>query len=185
MRASAPAASFWLGWVVSAIALTLMTAAAAEACLKGSRNLRAKLEIPKAQVGREMPIEDVFIVRVGFWIAFQRVHEIPGCAALFAGLDLDGPTALSSTVYSRPRHPAEKALCDAGALAVTRARRTEISLCLNLRNLTREGVAALLIHEALHTAGLGEWPVDPVGPTSGEITRSVLRACSLGSKGGP
>lgn len=63
---------------------------------------------------------------------------------------------------------------------MTRAGRSEIRLCSRLTNLATEGVAAILIHEALHTAGLGEWPDDPAAPTSAAITRAVLRACQLG-----
>jgi hypothetical protein len=38
---------------------------------------------------------------------------------------------------------------------------------------------AVLIHEALHTAGMGEAPSDPDGMTAEEITEMVERACLL------
>lgn len=147
----------------------------------GKRRVKkAKLDIPRARVRMDISTDDALTVRVAYRMAFQRVLEVPACGALFAELDLDGPTALSSTSYSSSRTGPERALCDRGFLAVARKGGTEIRLCSKLRTLAHEGVAAILIHEALHTAGLGEYPVHPEAPTSREITLAVLRACSLG-----
>ncbi len=141
---------------------------------------KAKLDIPRAHVGMDIGTDDALTVRVAYRLAFQRVLEVPACGALFAELDLDGFTALSSTSYSSSRPGPERALCNRGVLAVARKGGTEIRLCPKLRTLAHEGVAAILIHEALHTAGLGEYPANPEAPTSREITLAVLSACSLG-----
>lgn len=180
MRSSAKTATRCLRFVALGLAVLLVASAQAEAGQKRSKKARARLGIPRADVGLDMNVRDALVVRAGFRLAFERIGQFPTCGALFAGLDLDGTTALSSTSYSSPRPGPERALCDRGALAVTRAGRSEIRLCSRLTNLATEGVAAILIHEALHTAGLGEWPDDPAAPTSAAITRAVLRACQLG-----
>ena len=167
----------------SAVILAILMAASApaDAAPRRAKTAPAGLEVPEAKVARDLGIEEVYAVSVGFQLAFRKVRE-PQCNALFARLDFNGPIALALTSYSAPRHPAEQALCDRGVHAVTRAGQREVRICSSLRGLTREGVAAILIHEALHTAGLGEYPEDPRGLTSAEITRAVLKACSSGGK---
>jgi hypothetical protein len=48
-----------------------------------------------------------------------------------------------------------------------------------MRRLPRERLATILIHEALHHAGMSEAPFDPQAPTAREITRMVKRSCAL------
>ena len=100
--------------------------------------------------------------------------EVPACGALFARLKLDGPTALASTSYSSPRTGRERALCGRGVLAVARVGGSEIRLCPRLWSLAHEGVAAILIHETLHTAGLGEWPQRGLFPGSRHEVQPLL-----------
>ena len=180
MRSSKPLSpSFRFSAIV--IATLMAVSAPADAAKRRARANPARLGIPKARVARDLGIEEVYTVRVGFQLAFQKVKE-PPCGALFDGLTFNGPTALAVSSYSAPRHPAEQALCDRGVHAVTRAGQREVRICSHLRRLTREGVAAILIHEALHTAGLNEYPEDPEGLTAAEITRAVLKTCGLGGK---
>jgi D-serine deaminase-like pyridoxal phosphate-dependent protein len=161
------------------LAMTLLVTSAAPADAGKKRGRKAEPDIPSARVALDIESVDALAVRVAFRLAYQRVLEIPACGALFADLELDGPTALSSTSYSSSRPGPERALCNSGVLAVARKGGAEIRLCPRLHNLAQQGVAAILIHEALHAAGLGEYPVDPAAPTSREITLTVLEACSL------
>lgn len=161
------------------LASTLFVTSAAPAEAGKKRARKARSDIPRARVALDIEMDDALAVRVAFRLAYQRVLEVPACGALFADLELDGPTALSSTSYSSSRPGPERALCNRGVLAVARKGGAEIRLCPRLRNLAQPGVAAILIHEALHAAGLGEYPVDPAAPTSREITLAVLEACAL------
>lgn len=156
------------------------SAAAGQRSSGGKKGVAAG--VPHARIALDLKMSDAQAVRAGFRLAVMRIREIPGCGALFAPLELEGEAALSMSSYARARPGKELALCERGALAVTRAGQAEIRLCSNFTRLSREGIAAFLIHEALHTAGLGEWPVDPEGPTSAGITRVVLHACSLGPR---
>lgn len=169
-------------WRVARVALAVvLSAATGSGAVREVADKRAADAVPtRARIAIDIGVEDALAVRVAFRLALQRLFEIPACGALFVDLDLDGIAALSSTFYSSPRPGPERALCDRGALAVARAGGSDIRVCPGLRRFTREGVAAILIHEALHTAGLGEWPVNPEAPTSREITLAVLEACALG-----
>ena len=173
-------ASRCLSSAVLACALILTAAVEAEAGRKRSKKASAGSQMPRARVGMDIDSRDALVVRAAFRIAFQRVLQVPTCTALFTGLNKSGHTALMSTSYSSSRPGPERALCNRGVLAVAQTGGAEIRLCPKLQTLSQEGVAAILIHEALHTAGLGEYPVDPEGPTSEQITLAVLEACSLG-----
>ena len=52
-------------------------------------------------------------------------------------------------------------------------------VCRKVGAHTDERVAAALIHEALHHAGLGERPLNPLAMSSGEINTMVQRSCDL------
>jgi hypothetical protein len=54
-----------------------------------------------------------------------------------------------------------------------------IWLCREFSRLTDKGAAMIIIHEALHHAGLTEWPKDPKGMRSGRINRMVTKRCGL------
>lgn len=172
--------SRFLSSVALAGAILLTAAVDAEAGRKRSRKAVAGSQLPRARVGMDIDARDALVVRAAFRLAFERVIRVPECMALFNGLNKSGHTALMSTSYSSSRPGPERALCNRGILAVAQAGGSEIRLCPKLQTLSHEGVAAILIHEALHTAGLGEYPVSPEAPTSEQITLAVLEACSLG-----
>lgn len=63
--------------------------------------------------------------------------------------------------------------CDKGAMAFTATGSRVVHVCVDqLERVQREYLIATLIHEILHTLGLGENP-----PSSSEITRRVLARC--------
>jgi hypothetical protein len=92
----------------------------------------------------------------GYRIALQRVREVEGCGGLFAELGADGIEMLQSTIYLAPRFDFELKACAAGATAFTFVGRRETRLCNRFGRLSRQWAAVLLLHEALHFAGLGE-----------------------------
>jgi hypothetical protein len=117
-----------------------------------------------------------------------RQLETPGCQALLSELN-DGkgnPLAdnLSKGAVDLQDHlarlvfvdGAETKACAKGALAVTEPGSRVVRVCSSRLTWTwqqnRRHVIAGLIHEALHTLGLGENP-----PSSAEITSLVLKRC--------
>jgi hypothetical protein len=140
---------------------------------------RFGIEIPRPDIGPGMAAPDRWAFTAAFRSAIQRIHEHGSCSDLFLELDLTGPEALSGTHYELARTPERIALCQGGVSAVTSIRGNKTSLCYHFKVLSQNDKAATLIHEALHTAGLSEWPVDPGGSTPREITAMVKSACSL------
>ncbi len=133
----------------------------------------------RSAVPEDIDAAQRFALKAAQGAAVRRVSRNESCRALFDALDLQGPEALTSGRYRPPRSEAERDHCRRGRLAFTRVDNSQIVLCERFHGLSRRSKMAILIHEALHTAGLGEAPSDPDGPTSTEITRVVRRACSL------
>jgi hypothetical protein len=139
----------------------------------------ARLEIPKPEIGPGMPAPDRWAFNAAFNTAVKRVHGRRSCGDLFEGLNLRGVEALGGTRYQRAWTPADRALCQGGVSAVTSIHGRETRLCYHFKVLSQNDKAAILIHEALHAAGLTERPHDPEAPTSREITAMVKGACAL------
>ncbi len=116
---------------------------------------------------------------LGYQIALERVREVEACQDLFAALGADGVATLSATIYLPPTHDFEVRACDAGAVAFTFVGAPQTRLCDRFGGLARQRAAILLIHEALHQAGLNERPHDPDGLTPHQIDRMVGKACGL------
>ncbi len=114
-------------------------------------------------------------------LAVQGLGERPDCGELFAALGADGREKLQATIYSGPISSAESELCrrrHAAALTTVRGRRTII--CSPTFGELRLGRAAVvLLHEALHHAGLTESPADPGAQSAREIDRMVAVACGF------
>jgi hypothetical protein len=89
-------------------------------------------------------------------------------------LSLDVQTYLTMVVFI---DASRETLCVRGAFAYTSPGNRVVGLCVNELKQTwsqnPEYAAARVIHEMLHTLGLGENP-----PTSDEITRRVMASCS-------
>lgn len=54
-----------------------------------------------------------------------------------------------------------------------------VTLCPEFATLSTTAAARILIHEALHSAGLGEWPAYPHALMSEEINRMVAGKCGV------
>ena len=69
--------------------------------------------------------------------------------------------------------------CSEGVAAYTSVGSPRTVLCPAFASLSTSGAARILIHEALHFAGLGEKPADPKAPESYEINQIVTASCGL------
>jgi hypothetical protein len=107
------------------------------------------------------------------------VQRLPTCRALFERLGADGVEKLTTTLYYAATNRLENSACTSGCVALTMVKSPQTRLCRAFRKLSTEWAAMLLIHEALHSAGMGEKPHDPSGMTSREINLLVLRSCDL------
>ncbi len=113
-------------------------------------------------------------------IAIGRIGEVEECRQLFAEQGVDGARILLQADY-RAAQPGEAGgLCEKGASAFTGMRTGRTALCtdsfLKLRPHVR---AVVLLHEALHVAGLGQHPQHPGEMTPRQIDGMVGRSCDL------
>jgi len=116
-------------------------------------------------------------IEAGFAIAVQRVRDNAGCQALFSGLGSDGVEMLHSSLYfAMPTTFDGRSICER-AHAATFVGEPTTFVCRRFQWLSDEQAAMVLIHEALHHAGLTEFPQDPEAMSSGRITRMVERSC--------
>lgn len=116
-------------------------------------------------------------IRAARRLAGRRVVQSESCSALFAPLERTGAEAVGAMSFDLDADPAG---CRRGVAAFTQLRGSVVSLCRDwLQRLDRYQLATLLIHEALHHAGLSEAPHDPEAPTSAEINRMVSERCGL------
>ena len=127
-----------------------------------------------------LPLRVEFELKAAFQTALERVRRIPACRSLFEDLGADGSAALTSTIYHLAPESLDKRVCqdrDAGAFTVVGSPVTWICprSFLKVRGLE---AALLLIHEALHQAGLPEWPPHAGALSSVEINQLVARSCS-------
>lgn len=114
-----------------------------------------------------------------FPIALERVRSLPGCRSLFDAFVVSGNQRLTSTFYAPPSAARRGTSCSKGALAFTHVGSPVTHLCSSFGTLSREEAAIVLIHEALHFAGLPEAPSTPGALTSRQINQLVQEACGF------
>jgi hypothetical protein len=113
-----------------------------------------------------------------FEVAMQRLDQSAQCRALFIDLGVNGAEMLSTTLYYPASLKLEKQLC-ADALGWTTVGAAPTFLCRRFSKLSNRRAASVLLHEALHHAGLDEWPHDPGGLPPSAIDDLVEQACGL------
>jgi len=128
-------------------------------------------------------------LEAGFDLAIERVSEIGACADLFTRLGADGIDMLKTGLYlpvASYRH--EIVVCGRGPaarsrvaenLCYTKVGGTPTWICRNFARVSDETAAIAVIHEALHHAGLKEWPHNRLAMSSIEITEMVAAACGF------
>jgi hypothetical protein len=115
-----------------------------------------------------------------FQIAIDRLREVPECREMFTELGSDAVDTVTR-IYFTPIgiHGARANICN-GTVAYTFVGSGPITwLCREFSRLTDKQAAMIIIHEALHHAGLTERPKDPKGKTSASINRMVSKRCGL------
>ncbi len=120
-------------------------------------------------------------VRSALALAVRRLEKRETCRALFEPLGADGVTSLRTAEMHVATSRREEQICrERRAVAFTTVGGRDTYLCPRFfERLGRHREAATLIHEALHHAGLGEWPGQPDGPTPAEIDQMVFQSCNL------
>ena len=116
---------------------------------------------------------------VGFPLALERVRELASCRSLFEPFVVSGVERLSTTLYAPENAKRTNNSCDRGALAYTYVGSPVTLLCAGFGTLRRDQAAIVLIHEALHFAGLPEAPSTRDALTSRQINRLVQDACGF------
>ncbi len=176
-------------WLVhSTLICVAPTTAVAGTPTEPAEHLVASSVVTSAAPARDMPAvprinrhvpEDVRSkVEAGFELALQRVQRVPACADLFADLGVDGTDVLSATLYYKAELKMEKRVCP-GALAYALVGGAPTWLCRRFARLSDERAAAILLHEALHHAGMDEWPHDPQAAPASAIDELVTKACGF------
>ena len=159
--------------------LTATTAFAEPRRANNAKARTAELQVPEPDLGPGMSAPDRWAFKAAYKSALLRILEHDSCAELFTDLDLNGLEALIGTRYELVSDKTERVLCKGGVSAMTSMGSYRTSLCYHFKVLHPNDKISILIHEALHTAGLREFPYAPEAPTSAEITRMVKAACAL------
>jgi hypothetical protein len=121
-------------------------------------------------------------VEVAYEIAAQRVQEVESCSRLFAELGADAVQILGGSYYWPViSYRDAKQLCDGRNAAFTLVGSPMVFVCDEFERLSYQDAATIIIHEALHTAGLKERPqYRGIGvKTSREISSMVAKNCLL------
>jgi hypothetical protein len=117
-------------------------------------------------------------IQAAFEIAIERVREVPECAGLFTQLGADGEEMLKKALYF-PAGPFRETTCCRRSLAATEVGGSTTWVCRRVASHCDGHVAVALLHEALHHAGLTEYPHDRQGLCSDAINAMVIRSCGF------
>ena len=117
-------------------------------------------------------------LRAGFGVALARLDSEPACSALFVEFGADARRTLAQTLYYGATRQQEDARCR-DAYAATQVGSAVTWVCRNFAGVGIEHAARILLHEALHRAGLPESPQAPGAMTSREIDLVVAAKCHL------
>ncbi len=126
----------------------------------------------------EMPGSIREKLETAFDIAVDHVATIPECAALFEELDADPFETLKTGLYF-PASPARETSVCRRSFAQTYVGEAPTWICRRITSYSDEQAAMVVIHEALHHAGLTERSHDKKAMTSGQINDMVLDRCNL------
>jgi len=108
----------------------------------------------------------------------RRIDERPACSSLFAELGRDGVKVIRRTLYYPANALMEQKVCWR-AYAFTKVGIRPTWICRKMWVLPVWRVALVLLHEALHHAGLEEWPHSQAALDSRSITGRVTTACGF------
>jgi hypothetical protein len=158
----------------SAVAASVATTALGATSVDGTTEA-----ICKPTISSKLASKNQRKISEAFDVALDRVREVPGCRGLFADLGNEGMDALARLVFIPiGRAEARGGVCR-GISAYTLHGGGPIWICRQFSKLSDEQAAMVIIHEALHHAGLSEYPQDPNGMTSRAINGMVMEQCGL------
>lgn len=130
-------------------------------------------------ISNRMPHKARAKLEAAFDLALQRLREVPECAELFRRLGADGVEMLRTALYFPIGSPTKEVEMCGTADAFTYVGDAPTFLCRKFYRLTDERAAMVVVHEALHHAGLTEWPSDPEGMKSIAINQMVSEGCGF------
>ncbi len=113
-----------------------------------------------------------------FELAVARVQQVEECRALFTELGADPVLALATTLYE-PAGPYKETTTCRRALAFTYVGAAPTRLCRRFGFLSDDEAGMVVVHEALHHAGLTERPADREAMSAGAINVMVRKACGF------
>jgi hypothetical protein len=108
----------------------------------------------------------------------HRLQERPSCASLFTELGKDGIAVIKRTLYYPANVLMERRICWR-SYAFTKVGVRPTWICRRMWLLPVSRFALVLLHEALHHAGLEEWPQVRQAPDSHAISGRVATACGF------
>jgi hypothetical protein len=114
---------------------------------------------------------------VGYELATQMVRWEGPCSALFDRLGAAGIESLIAAFYAEPTGGERAATCRGSVAAFTAPGSPIVKLCPEFGALHPHAAGLVLVHEALHSAGLPERPATPGTASSAEINELVERVC--------
>lgn len=112
-------------------------------------------------------------------LARLHVRTLEECSGLFEPLEQSGEATLARGRFRSAPGRFELRVCRDGTSAFTRIGGEVTYLCRSFARLAPARAATVLIHEALHQAGLPESPAEPEAMRSREINELVTRSCRL------
>ena len=119
-------------------------------------------------------------VEVAFEIAAQRVQEVEACSELFAEFGVDAVETLGSALYMPLfSYRDVKELCGRRNLAFTFVGSPLTFICPDFERVSDQRAALIIIHEALHNAGLEESPRYSGAKTAYAINSMVTKSCNF------
>ncbi|MEE8368811.1 MAG: hypothetical protein V3S30_10900 [Thermoanaerobaculia bacterium] len=129
----------------------------------------------------ELPTRVAFLLRASQSVAERSLKRHASCRGLFIEFGTTAEEILPVIRYARASGDNGRRLCGRGNVSAYVGLGTgKTWICLeNFSALNRYEAAMVVLHEALHHAGLSEWPVDPEAPKSSDINNMVRRACHL------
>jgi len=156
---------------------------AAQAAVAGEPSNISQVGAPpvaKPRVSGNLLVPVRHQLSLGFFLAQTRIRTHPTCSALFGRFGADGADLLAKLRFDGATFEGSSNACGRGGVpAYTKVGSHLISLCPGFGVLSIAGAAQTVIHEALHSAGMSEKPVDPEGLTPQEINRMVKVSCGF------
>ncbi len=129
-------------------------------------------------LGKSLPPRMRSSMTTAFDFAVARLRDRSECRRLFENLGADGLEVLAKSLYYGVSLSREQRICRRTS-AYTQVGGRVTRLCRSFSRLREHPAAVVLIHEALHQAGMSEKPLDPQALDSAQINQLVSDRCGL------